>query len=349
MGSKCAISPKSCPCNPEGLLETVNPPGGEIVPQPPDFVKARHFQEDLSQNGLTLLRDVTTTLQINVGLVCNQACRHCHLEAGPHRRESMDLQTVEAVVAFARRGGFVVVDITGGAPELNLYLTRLISGLAPYIPRIMVRSNLTALTDGPQAALMDLFREHRVVVVASFPSLQEGQTDTQRGNGVFQASLNALRQLNDLGYGRAGSGLELDLVSNPSGAFLPSSQADAEKRFRRELQNRWGLEFNQLFVFANVPLGRYRDWLDRSGNLGRYRERLAAGFNPATLAGVMCRTLISVSWEGILYDCDFNLALNLSYGGHRIHVTEMDGPPPTGVPIRVGDHCYACTAGSGFT
>jgi hypothetical protein len=213
-------------------LETVNLPGGEIVPQPPDFVKARHFQEDLSQNGLTLLRDVTTTLQINVGLVCNQACRHCHLEAGPHRRESMDLQTVEAVVAFARRGGFAVADITGGAPELYLYLTRLISELAPYIPRIMVRSNLTALTDGPQAALMDLFREHRVVVVASFPSLQEGQTDTQ---------------------------------------------------------------------------------------------------------------------QGILYDCDFNLALELPFGGRRTHISEMDGPPPAGIAIRVGDHCYACTAGSGFT
>lgn len=322
---------------------------GENPTTPRETRGEGHFRETLSRNGLALVRGDTTTLQINVGLVCNQACRHCHLEAGPHRRESMDLPTVEDVITYARRGGFAVADITGGAPELNPHLARLITGLTPHIPRIMVRSNLTALTDGPQAALMDLFRKKRVAVVASFPSLQEGQTDTQRGSGVFQASLNALRQLNDLGYGRTGSELQLDLVSNPSGAFLPPGQGEAERRFRRELRNRWGLEFNRLFVFANVPLGRYRDWLERSGNLARYREKLASGFNPAALAGVMCRTLISVSWEGCLYDCDFNLALNLPYSGRKTHVTEMDGPPPSGTPIRVADHCYACTAGSGFT
>jgi radical SAM/Cys-rich protein len=188
-----------------------------------------------------------------------------------------------------------------------------------------------------------------VAVVASFPSLQEGQTDAQRGSGVFRTSLTALRQLNELGYGREGSGLELDLVSNPSGAFPPPPQAEAERRFRRELRNRWGLEFNHLLVFANVPLGRFRDWLDHSGNLQRYQEKLASGFNPAALNEVMCRTLISVSWNGYLYDCDFNLALNLPYSGRETHVTEMAGPPPAGTPIRVGNHCYACTAGSGFS
>jgi radical SAM/Cys-rich protein len=322
---------------------------GESSSLPAETPGGRHFRETLSHKGLALVRGETTTLQINVGLVCNQACRHCHLEAGPHRQEAMDLPTVDAVVSYARRGAFAVADITGGAPELNPHLARLIAGLTPHVPRIMVRSNLTALTDGPRTALLEVFRRHRVAVVASFPSLQEGQTDTQRGSGVFQASLNALKELNNLGYGQESSGLELDLVSNPSGAFLPPSQAEAEKRFRRELQNRWGLKFNQLFVFANVPLGRYRDWLDRSGNLARYREKLASGFNPAALAGVMCRTLISVSWEGYLYDCDFNLALNLPYSGRKTHVTEMSGPPPSSTPIRVADHCYACTAGSGFT
>jgi radical SAM/Cys-rich protein len=322
---------------------------GENPSIPAETGGSRHFRETLSHNGLALLRDITTTLQINVGLLCNQACRHCHLEAGPHRREIMDLPTVENAIAYARRGGFSLVDITGGAPEMNPHLARLIAGLAPEAQKIIVRSNLTALIDGPRKALLEVFRKNRVAVVASFPSLQEGQTDTQRGSGVFQASLNALKELNTLGYGQNGSGLELDLVSNPGGAFLPPSQGEAEKRFRKELGNRWGLVFNQLYVFANVPLGRYRDWLDRSGNLQRYQEKLASGFNPAALAGVMCRSLISVSWEGYLYDCDFNLALNLPYSGRKTHVTEMDGSPPAGMPIRVADHCYACTAGTGFT
>lgn len=309
----------------------------------------KSFGEVITENGLTLVRGDTTTLQINIGLLCNQVCRHCHLEAGPHRRETMSAETVEELIAYSRRGKFSVADITGGAPELNLHLTRLISGMAPHVKRVMVRSNLTALTDGPQTALMEFFMEHRVVVMASFPSLQPAQTDTQRGSGVFQASINSLRRLNALGYGQDGSGLELNLVSNPSGAFLPPSQDEAEKRFRKELETRWGLSFNHLYVFANVPLGRYRNWLDESGNLDRYREKLASGFNPAALGGVMCRYQISVSWEGTLYDCDFNLALDLSYEGRKVQVSEMAGPPPSGTPIRVGDHCYACTAGRGFS
>ena len=321
----------------------------EKVSTGPEQGWRKPFNTTLTEQGLSLLRDQTTTLQINVGLLCNQTCRHCHLDAGPHRQEVMTAETVDQVIAYAGRGGFSVADITGGAPELNPHLTRLITGFAPHTNKIMVRSNLTALTDRPQSTLMEFFKDHRVVVVASFPSLQTAQTDTQRGAGVFQASLNALRQLNALGYGRADSGLELDLVSNPSGAFLPPSQTEAEKRFRKELENRWGLFFNHLYVFANVPLGRYRDWLDRSGNLQGYQEKLASGFNPATLAGVMCRSLVSISWEGILYDCDFNLALDLPYRGRKVHVSEMEGPPPAGAPIRVGDHCYACTAGSGFS
>jgi radical SAM/Cys-rich protein len=323
-------------------------PAKEVIPDP-EQGWSKPFRTTLSEQGLSLVRNVTTTLQINVGLLCNQVCLHCHLEAGPHRGEVMTSETVDELIAYSQRGGFSVADITGGAPELNPHLTRLITGLAPHTKKIMVRSNLTALTDGHQTALMEFFREQRVAVVASFPSLQMGQADTQRGSGVFQASLDALRQLNALGYGRADSGLELDLVSNPSGAFLPPSQVEAEKRFRKELGNRWGLFFNHLYVFANVPLGRYRDWLDRSGNLQRYQEKLASGFNPAALAGVMCRSLVSVSWDGVLYDCDFNLALDLPYSGRKIHVSEMDGPPPAGIPIQAGDHCYACTAGSGFS
>jgi radical SAM/Cys-rich protein len=307
------------------------------------------FRDRLTQSGLTLVRDVTTILQVNVGLVCNQTCRHCHLEAGPNRREMMSLETVEEVIAYTRRGGFRTVDITGGAPELNLHLTRLISGVRPHTERIMVRSNLTALTERPQTALMETFKEYQVAVVASFPSLQEGQTENQRGPGVFQVSINTLLKLNKMGYGQEQSGLVLDLVSNPSGAFSPPSQAETEIRFRKELARRWGLVFNHLYVFANVPLGRYQKWLVQSGNLGSYQEKLASGFNPATLNGVMCRSHISVSWEGILYDCDFNIAVDLPLGGQKRHIRNMTGPPPEGTSIQIGDHCYACTAGSGFT
>ena len=322
---------------------------GDDSPQLPESEEFRHFRETLSHSGLALVRDVTITLQINVGLVCNQACRHCHLEAGPHRREIMGLQTVEDVIAYARRGRFSVVDITGGAPELNPHLTRLITGLAPSRPKDHgpVQSDRPDrwAPDGPDGIFQGAPGGSGGLL--SFPA--GGPDRYPAGSGVFQASINALRQLNALGYGRADSGLELDLVSNPSGAFLPPSQAEAEKRFRKELENRWDLVFNHLYVFANVPLGRYRDWLDRSGNLQRYQEKLAAGFNPCALIGVMCRSLISVSWEGYLYDCDFNLALNLPFEGRKTHITEMEGPPPAGTPIRVGDHCYACTAGSGFT
>lgn len=321
----------------------------EKVSTGPEPNWSKPFRTILAEQGLSLVRDKTTTLQINVGLLCNQACRHCHLEAGPHRREIMTAETVDQVIAYAVRSGFAVADITGGAPELNPHLTRLISGLFPQVPRIMLRSNLTALSDHRQSSLVEFLKAHAVVVVASFPSLQSGQTDAQRGPGVFQQSIGTLQRLNVVGYGQADSGLELNLVSNPSGAFLPPSQTEAEKRFRKELENRWGLVFNHLYVFANVPLGRYRDWLDRSGILQRYQEKLASGFNPATLAGVMCRSLISISWEGTLYDCDFNLAVDLPYGGWEVHVSEMAGPPSAGTPIRIGDHCYACTAGSGFS
>jgi radical SAM/Cys-rich protein len=325
-----------------------NLPGGKAS-APPEQNWLRPFRTTLDEKGLALVRDQTSTLQINVGLLCNQTCRHCHLEAGPGRREVMTKATIDQVIAYAGRSGFSVADITGGAPELNPNLTGLIAGLSSQVPRIMIRSNLTALSEDGRSSLIAFLKDHRVVVVASFPSLQFGQTDAQRGPGVFQRSIATLQRLNAAGYGREGSGLELNLVSNPSGAFLPPSQAEAEKRFRQELQRRWGIDFNRLFAFANVPLGRYQRWLDQSGNLQSYLDRLVAGFNPITLNGVMCRSLISVSWEGLLYDCDFNLALDLPFTGRKVHLSEMDGPPSPGTPILTADHCYTCTAGSGFT
>jgi len=307
------------------------------------------FSRFLYEKGLQLTRKQTTTLQVNVGLLCNQACRHCHLDAGPGRREMMKGETVEEVAAYARRGGFETVDITGGAPELNPHLATLIEKLSPAGSRVMLRSNLTALNDGKRDFLMEFCRAERVVIVASFPSLDLSQTESQRGEGTFGESITALRRLNALGYGQEGSGLEIDLVSNPTGAFLPPSQAEAEKRFRRELERRWGIAFNHLYTFSNVPLGRFRAWLKCSGNFRTYMERLAAQFNPCAFEGLMCRSLVSVSWDGYLYDCDFNLAERLPMDGVKIHVSEMTGPPGPGTPIAVSDHCYACTAGTGFT
>lgn len=307
------------------------------------------FRLTLSKHGITLIRGQTNTLQVNVGLLCNQACRHCHLEAGPSRTELMDAKTVEEVVAFAQWCNFQVIDITGGAPELNPNLPTMIERLRPLAPRIMLRSNLTALTDGKRDFLMDLCRENRVVLVASLPSLNMNQFEAQRGNGTFKKSIAVLQRLNSMGYARDGSELEIDLVSNPTGAFLPASQPQEEKRFRRDLQRKFGIAFNHLYTFANVPLGRFHQWLRHSGNLEEYIQDLASRFNPCAVEGLMCRTLVTVSWNGYLFDCDFNQARGLYMGGRRIHISEMSGPPKPGTPIAVSDHCYACTAGSGFT
>jgi radical SAM/Cys-rich protein len=307
------------------------------------------FRQTLARQGLKLERAETKTLQANLGFLCNQTCRHCHLNAGPGRKENMDPATADEVVSYCERSRFEVVDITGGAPELNSNLPGLIERLSPLTPRIMVRSNLSALNDGTREHLMDLFKACGVVIVASFPSFNEAQSDAQRGRGIFRTSIAALLKLNAMGYGREGTGLELNLVSNPAGAFLPAKQEQAERRFRQVLEQKWGIVFNNLFAFANVPLGRFRQWLSQSGNLEKYLSKLAAGFNPCALDGLMCRTLVSVSWDGYLYDCDFNLAKGLHMGGRKIHVSEMSGPPEPGTPVAVADHCYTCAAGAGFT
>lgn len=307
------------------------------------------FQQRLERAGLALRRGRATTLQINVGLLCDLACRHCHLEAGPQRTEVMARKTMDEVIALARRSEFALADITGGAPEFVPDLPYLLEGLAPVVPRLMLRTNLTAFTTPQGTELLKLCQRHRVAIVASLPSTSASQADGQRGRGVWDKSIAMLRHLNTLGYGRDGSELELHLVANPPGAFLPAGQAQTEKKFKHDLQQRSGVVFNRLFTFANAPLGRFRHWLESSGNLEAYLTRLADGFNPCTLDGVMCRTLVSVAWDGRVYDCDFNLAAGLGLGGRRIHVSELPGAPLEGSPIAVGDHCYACTAGSGFT
>lgn len=306
------------------------------------------FKSTLSKHNLALIRKPTHTLQVNLGFLCNQTCRHCHLDAGPGRKENMDADTLEEVVAYAQRSHFEIVDITGGAPELNPHLTKLIEKISALAPRIMLRSNLSALKEN-MSRLIDSLKSHRVVIVASFPSLNVSQTNSQRGQGIFEESIEVLKALNAVGYGRNGSGLELNLVSNPTGAFLPPSQEQTEKRYHQILQKKWGVTFNSLFNFANVPLGRFRRWLIQTGNFENYMQKLVSNFNPCAIEGLMCRTLVSVSWEGYLYDCDFNLARGLYMCGKKIHVSEMPGPPEPGTPTVTADHCYTCAAGSGFT
>lgn len=307
------------------------------------------FRKNLEDNGLNLNRTDCTTLQVNVGLLCNQYCRHCHLDAGPSRKEVMDGDTVAEVINLASRFNFKTIDITGGAPEMNPNIRTLISKLAPLTDTLILRSNLTAIAEKEQEPLLKLLSDEKVAIVASLPSLNEAQSETQRGKNSFATSIDTLNKLNALGYGLQDTGLELNLVSNPTGAFLPSNQEEAEKRFHKMLARKWNISFNNLYTFANVPLGRFLSWLENTGNLENYVHKLAANFNTCTLEGLMCRSLLSVSWDGYLFDCDFNQALNLHLGGRKTHISELQTLPKPGDPIAVSEHCYTCTAGSGFT
>lgn len=305
------------------------------------------FADCLARRGLRLVRVKTTTMQVNVGFYCNLLCRHCHLEAGPQRRQAMTIETMEQVIACASRVGFETVDITGGAPELTPHITHLLQGLAKVAGKIIVRTNLLALREAP-TDFISLCRDIGVTLVASFPSIDAAQADAQRGAGFWQESLAVLRELNQIGYGCADSGLTLNLAVNPIGAFLPEHQGQTEKKFRQELgyQN---IFFNHLYCFANVPLGRFRSWLEASGNLADYLRTLHEQFNAASVEGLMCRSLIAVSWEGYLYDCDFNIAAALFHGAAKRHISSLEGLPAEGINIAQGEHCYACTAGAGFT
>jgi radical SAM/Cys-rich protein len=333
----------------EGIVSVRGGIVGEIGTGVREAAGVEPFAVALERRGLSLVRGEAATLQVNTGYLCNLRCRHCHLDAGPERTEIMPRETMAAVVAFARRFPFRAIDITGGAPELAPDLPFLIEGLAPLAPRLMLRTNLSALSGAARESLLALCVARRVVLVASFPSTDPSRADAQRGAGVTEAGIAVLKKLNAAGYGVEGTGLELDLVSNPVGAFLPVFHESAERTFRQDLSRKWGIAFNHLYTFANVPLGRFRTGLLRAGNYERYMKTVADRFNPSAVEGLMCRTLLSVSWDGFLYDCDFNLAVGQPSGSRKAHVSEIRELPPPGAPIAVGDYCYACTAGSGFT
>lgn len=307
------------------------------------------FSETLGENRLELKRKETGTLQVNTGFLCNQICKHCHLSCGPDRKDNMDRETAEDVITYAKRCGFHTIDITGGAPEMNPNLMFLIEEAAKLGERVMYRSNLSALNDLKTPSLLELLVKNKVIVVASMPSVNASQADSQRGMGIFEKSIEMLKKLNKSGYGQNGSGLTLNLVSNPTGAFMPPSQEQAEKRFKKILDDKWGITFNELYTFANMPLGRFKNWLIKAGNYHKYMQSLYKRFNACTVDGLMCRTQVSVSWDGYLYDCDFNLADGIYKGNKEVHISEENEPPLFGDPIAIRDHCYACTAGSGFT
>jgi radical SAM/Cys-rich protein len=307
------------------------------------------FEEKLAAAGLPPLHAAgITVFQINVGKLCNQTCHHCHVDAGPNRRESMSRETAEACLGALAQTDIPTVDITGGAPELNSNFRWLTEQAHALGRHVMDRCNLTVLLLAGQADLADFLARHRVEVIASLPYFRGAQTDAQRGDGVFDKSIEALRRLNALGYGKDGSGLLLNLVFNPVGAFLPPKQAAIEAQFKRELARRHGIAFNRLYTITNMPISRFLEFLLASGNYEGYMQRLANAFNPAAAENVMCRNTISIGWDGQLYDCDFNQMLELTTNhGAPVHVRDFDFAALARRRIVTGNHCYGCTAGAG--
>ena len=289
-----------------------------------------------------------SVFQINVGKLCNQTCRHCHVEAGPDRKERMTRETAELCMSALEKTSIPTVDITGGAPELNANFRFLVERSCELGRHVMDRSNLTVFLLPSQAGLAEFLAEHQVEIVASLPYFLEQQTDAQRGLGVFSKSIAAIKMLNGLGYGIPESGLKLNFVFNPAGAFLPPAQHAIEADFRRELRRRHGIEFNSLYALANVPIGRFRDFLEASGNYEHYMQRLVNAYNPVAAAGVMCRYTLSVGWDGTLYDCDFNQMLGLQTDhGAPAHIRDFSLEMLDRRQIVTGQHCYACAAGGG--
>jgi radical SAM/Cys-rich protein len=309
---------------------------------------ATSFDEKLAAHDMELRAHSVDTLQVNVGKLCNQACKHCHVDASPSRTEIMTKETAELVVDAIRRCRFRVVDITGGAPELNPSFRYLVSEARTLGSHVIVRHNLTVMFEPGQSDLPHFFREQRVEVVSSLPYFLEDRTDAQRGPGVFQKSIEALRRLNATGYGIEDSGLTLNLVYNPVGAFLPPPQASIEADFKRELQARYGVTFNQLYTITNMPIKRFLDYLRRSGNEERYLRKLVEAFNPGAIDGLMCRSLVSVDWIGRLYDCDFNQMLEHGVDPELPQsLVDFDREKFAARRIMTGAHCFGCTAGAG--
>jgi radical SAM/Cys-rich protein len=296
-----------------------------------------------------LQRARTDTLQVNLGYRCNQSCSHCHVNAGPTRTEMMDADTLALIPAVLGAQQIGSLDLTGGAPELHPGFRTLVCQARQLGVTVIDRCNLTVLSEPRQEDLARFLADQGVTVVASLPCYSAANVDRQRGLGVFERSIAGLQQLNALGYGDAGSGLELDLVYNPQGPSLPPPQASLEADYKRELAEHFGIRFNRLYTLANMPIQRFAAVLHQQGELERYMALLQAHHNPANLEQVMCRSTISVDWQGFLFDCDFNQMLGLPAGNlsPRRHLRHLLEHNPSGEPIAVADHCFGCTAGAG--
>ncbi|MDG0854387.1 arsenosugar biosynthesis radical SAM (seleno)protein ArsS [Roseateles puraquae] len=298
-----------------------------------------------------LARQVISTLQVNLGYRCNQSCVHCHVGAGPNRTEEMSRETVDAVIDFMDANASIQsLDLTGGAPELNPHFRQLVIAARARGLKVIDRCNLTILEEPGHEDLTEFLAAHHVEVVASLPCYLEDNVDRQRGKGVFDASMRALKRLNDLGYGAPGSGLVLNLVYNPQGPVLPPAQGPLERDYKRHLDEKFGARFNSLFTLANMPIQRFGSMLVSKGQFNTYMTLLREAHRAANLEQVMCRSLLSVDWQGYLYDCDFNQQLGLglqSSGGRRAHITEITAAALEASPVRVADHCFGCTAGQG--
>jgi radical SAM/Cys-rich protein len=290
------------------------------------------------------------TLQVNLGYKCNQSCVHCHVNAGPQRTELMSRETITDVLVFLQVSGVKILDVTGGAPELNPHFRDLVLRARRQGAHVIDRCNLTILEEPGQEGLAEFLAAQRVEVTASLPCYTEELVDRQRGKGVYQKSIKALKRLNALGYGAAGSGLALNLVYNPQGPMLPPAQNKLEADYKRNLREAHGVVFNELFTLANMPIQRFGSMLISKGQFGEYMDLLHRAHRPENLESVMCRTLLSVDWRGYVYDCDFNQMLGLPLvvdGRKRVHLSELIGRDLSGNPIAVRDHCYGCTAGQG--
>ena len=308
------------------------------------------FDATVAAHGLSLRHTKTRVLQINVGKLCNLTCTHCHVNAGPKRKEIMTRDTADRILAWLERTAIATVDLTGGAPEMIPDFRYLVERLAALTPRrhVLDRCNLTILLEPAQDGLAEFLAEHRVEIVASMPCYSPKNVDAQRGDGVFDRSIAALGLLNRLGYGRDPE-LALHLVYNPVGACLPGPQGELEEDYKRELREHFGIVFNRLYTITNVPVSRFASFLRHNNQLGAYMDLLMESFNPAAVGGLMCRDTLNVSWRGEVFDCDFNqmLKLQLQDEGRGLYLWDLDPAQVENRAILTGDHCYACTAGAG--
>ena len=308
------------------------------------------FREKLDQSGLYPLQPTQIKIfQVNIGKMCNQTCNHCHVDAGPDRKEIMTRETMHQCLEVLQKNvQLTTVDITGGAPEMNPDFRWFIEEISKLGRHIIVRCNLTIIRANKKYYdLPRFYKQHNIEVVSSLPCYTQDGTDKQRGNGVFEESIQALHMLNELGYGQEESGLILNLVYNPSGSALPPPQQSLEKEYKKILKQKFDIEFNNLFVITNVPINRYLDYLITSGNYENYMEKMVNAYNPLAAENVMCRNTISVGWDGYLYDCDFNQMLDLKVDCRSNHISQFNINKLINREIITGQHCYGCTAGSG--